>query len=109
MIVEQRTYTFHPGKVGAFLRLYESEGMLVQRRILGRMIGYFTSEFGELNQVVHLWGYSDLVDRAARRAALFADQTWMQYFERVLPLLVRQECAILTPTHFSPIGGYEEE
>jgi hypothetical protein len=108
VIVEQRTYTMLPGRVGDFLHLYESRGMAVQRRILGRMIGYFTSEFGELNQVVHLWGYADLTDRAARRQQLFADTEWLDYFEQVLPLIVRQECAILTPTPFSPIGGADE-
>ena len=35
MIVEQRTYTLYPGKTPEYLRLYESEGMAIQTRILG--------------------------------------------------------------------------
>ena len=57
MIVEQRTYTLHPGKVPEYLRLYQAEGMAIQTRILGRMVGYFTTEIGPLNQIVHMWGY----------------------------------------------------
>ena len=105
MIVELRTYTLAPGRVGEFLRLYEAEGIEVQRRILGNLVGFFTSEFGELNQVVHLWAYCDLADRAARRAALFADSQWLSYFGKVLPLIERQQSMILNPTGFSPIGN----
>jgi hypothetical protein len=68
MIVEQRTYTLHPGKTPEYLRLYESEGMAIQTRILGRMVGYFTTEIGPLNQVIHMWGYDTFEERAKRRA-----------------------------------------
>ena len=51
MLVEQRTYTTQPGKVRDYLALYEAEGLTIQRRILGRMVGYYRSEFGALNQV----------------------------------------------------------
>lgn len=57
MIVEQRTYTLHPGALPELLDTYEREGMAVHRRILGNMIGYFYTEIGPLNQIVHLWGY----------------------------------------------------
>ena len=39
MLVEQRTYTAHPGKWRDYLALYEAEGLEVQQRILGRMVG----------------------------------------------------------------------
>ena len=32
----------------------------LQQRILGNLIGYFTTEIGMLNQSVHLWGYTSL-------------------------------------------------
>lgn len=70
MIVEIRTYTLHIGKVVEFLRMYAQCGRAVQIEHLGHPLGYFTSEVGELNQVVHLWRYDDLQDRARRRAAL---------------------------------------
>lgn len=100
MLVEMRTYTAHPGKWREYLRLYETEGLAVQKRILGRMVGYYTTEFGELNQIVHLWAYEDLNERARRRAALMQDAQWLAYVARMLPLLQHQECKILTPTGF---------
>src|SRR5947207_2324738 len=44
MLVEQRTYTTHPGKVRDYLALYEAEGLPIQRRLLGRMVGYYPGE-----------------------------------------------------------------
>ena len=103
MFIELRTYTFHPGKLPEFIRIYEQEGLEVQKRILGNMIGYFTTEIGTLNQVVHLWGYSDLNQRQERRAALAADKSWQGYLAKILPLIQTMESKILVPTGFSPI------
>lgn len=100
MLVEQRTYTTHPGKWRDYLALYEAEGLAIQQRILGRMVGYYTAEIGELNQIVHMWAYTDLNERAERRAALMADPQWLSYVQRMLPLLVKQESKILTPAPF---------
>jgi hypothetical protein len=105
MIVEERTYTFHPGKIPAFMAEYEAGPRDLQSRILGGMLGYFTSEFGEQNQTVHLWSYADLADRTARRARLVAEPEWRAFLARVLPMIQRQESRILTPTPFSPLGN----
>ena len=104
MIVEQRTYRFSAGKVPAFMAAYEEKGLEIQKRILGNMIGYFATEIGPLNETVHLWGYASLDDRAARRAALMADEGWRAFLAEILPLLETQETKILLPTGFSPIA-----
>lgn len=100
MIVEQRTYTTHPGRVREYLALYEAEGMAIQLRLLGRMVGYYRSEFGALNQAIHLWAYDDLNDRERRRAAMLADTDFQAYVRKMLPLLVSQESRILVPAPF---------
>ncbi len=102
MIVEERIYTALPGKTMEYIGMYEKEGLAIQRPILGRMVGYFTSEIGSLNTIVHLWAYEDLADRAARRAKLLADPRWKAYSAKVTPLLLKQENRILVPAKFSP-------
>ena len=103
VFVELRTYTFHPGKLPEFIRIYEQEGLEVQKRILGNMLGYFTTEIGTLNQVVHLWGYEDLNQRQERRVRLAADPGWQGYLAKILPLIQTMESKIIVPTRFSPI------
>lgn len=103
MIVELRRYTLHPGKVAQLLDLHEKEGLPIQGPVLGNLIGYFSSDIGVLNEVVHLWGYTSLEDRALRRRQLSAHPDWPAYLDKVLPLIQRQESTLLTPAPFSPI------
>ena len=102
MIVDMRIYTLHPGRTGDLLELFEAEGLPLYQKYCGTLIGYYTSESGTLNQVIHLWGYRDVLDREARRARLAADPLWLNYLERSLPLVVKQESRILRPATFSP-------
>jgi hypothetical protein len=102
MIVEERIYTLHPGQVPEYLRLYEAEGLGIQRAILGRMVGYFSTEVGPLNQIVHMWAYRDLGERTERRARLGADPGWQAYVKKVRPLIVQQENKLLVAAPFSP-------
>ena len=106
MIVEQRTYDIVTGRIPDYLRMYEAEGLAVQISHLGRLLGYFSSQFGTLNQIVHLWAYDDHADRERRRAALFADERWLTYFEKIVPLVLRQQSTILSPARFAqPVGA----
>ena len=108
MIVEERIYTLHAGQAPEYLRLYEAEGLPIQSAILGRMVGYFSTEFGPLNQIVHLWAYADLAERTERRARLTADEGWRAYTKKIRPLIAHQENKLLTPAPFSPpIEVYE--
>ncbi len=100
MIVEERIYTLHPGQAPAYIRAYEAEGMAIQKPILGRMVGYYRTEFGPLNQVIHLWAYESLAERAERRARLEADERWRAYIAKVRPLIVAQENKLLLPAPF---------
>lgn len=104
MIVEERVYDLHPGKLGDYRRLVETEGIAIQWPILGRLIGYFQSEIGDLNQIVHLWAYDSLEDRTRRRARLFADPRWLEFSPRLTALVARQRNRILLPFAFSPDG-----
>ncbi len=103
MIVEERIYTLHAGQAGAYLKAYEAEGMAVQKPILGRMVGYYQTEFGPLNQVTHLWAYESLEERARRRASLLADERWTAYVGKVRPMVLKQENKLLIPAPFLQI------
>lgn len=103
MIVEQRVYELKPGALHEFLKSYEAEGLPLQSEALGRLLGYFVSEVGELNRVMQLWGFDSYEERARRRAALSADPQWRAFLGKVVHLVVSQRNELLTPAAFSPI------
>ena len=103
MLVEMRTYTTHPGRLREYLALYQAEGLAIQQRILGRMVGYYSSEIGELNQVVHLWAYQDLEDRRIRREKLHETPQWLECLRKIRPMIKTMENRIMYPASFSPI------
>ena len=67
------------------------------------LIGYFTAETGQLNQLVHIWGYASFEDRLRRRAELLLKTDWTAFLAQIMPMLQSQESKILNPTSFSPI------
>ncbi|WP_108659801.1 NIPSNAP family protein [Acuticoccus kandeliae] len=103
MIYEERDYRVKVGKLAEFVKLYGEYGLPLQKKYLGTFIAYFTTEIGELNHVVALWGYNSLDERAEKRKAMLADPAWQDYLARVTDLLDRQETRILTPVSYSPL------
>jgi NIPSNAP len=103
VIVEERTYHVHTGKLPEVVRLYEEAGTAIQQRILGHLIGAFTVDIGDLSSIVQLWGYESFAERERRRAELQADVGWKDLLTRLTPLLHTQRSRILIPTSFSPI------
>lgn len=105
MIVEQRTYTVVPGGLPAFLAAYRTHALPIHLEVYERLVGWYTSESGTLNQVVQLWAFDDHADRAARRARVQADPRWPQYLAQVQGLLTQQDSRILAPAAWSPAPG----
>jgi hypothetical protein len=103
MILEERDYLLHPGKVPEYLKRYQEAGLAIQQPVLGNLVGYFFTEIGELNRVVHMWGYDSLAERERRRAELAKSEAWKSYLATVMPLIIEMKTRILTPAPFSPI------
>ncbi len=103
MIIDHRTYTIQHGRSKEYITLFEAEGLPVQMRHLGRLVGYFETAIVPLNQVVHLWAYDSLADMEARRDARDADPAWTAYKKKSAGMLVAQENKIMKPSAFSPL------
>jgi hypothetical protein len=103
MIVEQRDYHVYTGKLNELVGLYETEGIELQQRYLGRLVGAFTTDVGRPSTYTHIWAYDDFEDRQRRRAALQADQDWVAFLAKIQPLIHTQDNRILIPTSFSPL------
>lgn len=103
MIVEERCYTLKPGTLHLYYQDYDPRGLNIQKRLLGNLIGYFHTEIGPLNMVVHLWGYDSLAERERRRHLLAIDEEWLAYLNQSPDIVVHMESRILVPAPFSPI------
>ena len=105
MIIDHRTYTFRPGTLSKWLAKYESEGLPIQQKYLGEFLGMFTTEIGNLHQIVFMWGYESLADREMRRGTMEADPEWKKFIQEIwdLEAIEEQSIKMLRPVDFSPI------
>jgi hypothetical protein len=103
MIHELRRYTIKPGKLAEYVANAGSIGRAARGDRFGRLLGYWSTELGPLNQVVHLWEYADLAARAAARAGLAKEERWVkEYLPVSQPLLEAQENMILASFDWAP-------
>ena len=103
MIYEMRTYDVKPGLLSAYLKLFNDVG-LPQRKPHNNLIGFWFTETGALNQVVHIWSWESLDRRAILRAELMQNPKWAQDFLPIaMPMLDRMSSVILNPASFSPL------
>jgi hypothetical protein len=98
MIYELRTYTVKQGSLPEVIKNSSTVSRSIRGDDYGKLEGYWATEIGPLNQVVHLWGYTDLNERARLRAELAMNERWTKEY---LPLnkeaLVRQDIRLLNP------------
>ena len=103
MIVEERMYTVQVGKTKEWLDYYGEHGFPVQQKHLGKCIGFFQTEIGTLNMIIHLWAYDNLAHRETARATMAKDPDWQAFVQGQPKVILSQEVRIMTPTAFSPL------
>ena len=94
MIYEIRTYNVRPGTVGEYEKRFAAAYPV--RSKYSQLYGWFHTEIGPLNQLVHIWPYESLQQRADIRAAASKDPSggWPPQNS---DLLISQESDILVP------------
>lgn len=105
MFYEIRTYRLKNGAIPQYLKVVEEEGIAIQKSHLGNLVGYFYSEIGTINEIVHIWAFSSLDDREARRMRLMADPQWQAFLPKIRDLIEVAENKIMKATSFSPKSG----
>jgi hypothetical protein len=100
-VYELRWYRTHPGRAGEWLEHFKA--IMPVRERYTRRVGLWQTEIAQLNEVVHLWAYRDLNDRAERRARLAQDPDWQAFLVKATPLLQEMKAVVLLPSAFSPM------
>jgi hypothetical protein len=73
MIHELRTYTIRQGKVPELVKYSAELSRPARGDNHGILEGYWSTDIGALNRVVHLWSFNDLNERDRLLAELGAD------------------------------------
>ena len=96
MIYELRTYTVKPGTIGDIVKAASTVSREIRKDDFGKLEGYWFTEIGPLNQVMHMWSYRDYDERTRLRAELGKNPRWTgEYMPLIRPLLVRQDVRLL--------------
>lgn len=96
MIYELRTYTIKHGSVQEVAKNSGTVARAIRGDNYGKLEGYWVTEIGPINQVIHLWSYSDLNERQRLRAELAKNARWTgEYLPLVRPNLIRQDIRLM--------------
>ena len=98
MVYELRCYTLRPGKMPEYLKAAETIGRPARGQNFGVNHGYWTAEFGALNQIWHLWKYDSYEERTRLRGELGKNKAWTEgYVPVIRPLIQRQDLRLMNP------------
>lgn len=95
MLYEVRTYTLKPGSVAEFEKRWEP--MVEARQKLSPLGAFWHTDIGPLNEVIHVWPYENLEERARIRAEAQAQGIWPP---PTTDLIVRMRSEIVLPAPF---------
>jgi len=97
MIYEIRTYSVKPRMVPEVEKRWG--GAYPDRKKYSDIVGFFHTDFGPLNEVIHIWPYANLDERARLRGEAAKDPNWPP---DIGEFVVNQKVEIVTPFPFVP-------
>lgn len=109
MIVEMRTYQLKPRSLPEVVKRF---GEAVPARVkLSPLAGFWHTDVGALNRIIHVWPYRSLAEREQIRAEAVKSGVWPP---KIGEFIEHMESKILLPAPFSPpleprqLGGVYE-
>jgi len=97
MIYEFRTYTLKPRSLAEVEKRYAEA--YEYRKKYSPLTASWHTEIGPLNEIIHVWGYKDLAERARIRAEAAKDANWPP---KIRDFVLDQNVEVLTPFPFLP-------
>lgn len=103
MVYDFRMYTLKPGGIPEYMAAVKELALPIRQKYSVKLAGWYYSDVGELNQVVHIWAYQDYAHMAEAKAKVAQDPDWIQkYVPRVRPLIVAQKTYLMLSPDFAP-------
>ncbi len=97
VIYEKRTYSVIVGQMSEVIRLYTTLGWPAMEAggFAKNCVGYFTSDTGELHQLVHLWRFENDDVRRDFWKRLMQDEDFLNFAKQLRPLISKQANQLL--------------
>ena len=104
MIYDFRVYTLKPGATPEYRAGVKELSLPIRQRHGVALAGWYWSEIGALNQVVHIWGYEDTRHMEEAKHAFHTDPEWTgKYIPRAQGLVETQKTSTMNTSDFAPI------
>ena len=97
MIYEIRSYRVKPGSIPEVEKRF-GEAYDVRKKY-SELTGFFHTEIGPLNQIVHIWGYPSLEARTRVRADAAKESAWPP---KIQEFITAMQSEIVVPFPGSP-------
>ena len=103
MIYDMRIYDLKPGSVPQYMAAVRELALPIRQDYGVKLVGWYFTEIGPLNQVVHIWAFRDFQHMEQAKQQFRGDPRWTgQYLPRVTDLIVAQRNQLMQAADFSP-------
>lgn len=100
-IYEFRYYRLQVGAMKRWLELFTNA--LTVREKYSKIVGLWTTEAGQPNEVCHIWAYKDFATRMQARTAASQDPGWQAFLKEGGPLIDEMNSVLMLPSAHSPL------
>ncbi|MCL0055026.1 NIPSNAP family protein [Dehalococcoidia bacterium] len=103
MIYDMRIYDLKPGSVNEYMAAVKEVALQIRGDYGVKLAGWYYTDIGPLNRIVHIWAYKDYHHFAEAREQVRSDPRWSgEYMPRVRGLAVKQQDMIMNGADFFP-------
>lgn len=96
-----RTYDIAMGKTPEYMAAVRDIALPVRESYGIKLAGWYYTDVGALNKVVHIWAYRDYAHFEEAREAFRTDERWVNdYVPRVKGMILRQENQLMRASDF---------
>ena len=96
-----RTYDIAMGKTPEYMAAVREIALPVRESYGVKLAGWYYTDVGALNKVVHIWAYRDYAHFEEAREAFRNDERWINnYVPRVKGIILRQENQLMRASDF---------
>ena len=100
-IYEFRNYRLKPGAVGPWVKAF-TEALPVREKY-SKIVGLWTTEAGQPNEVCHIWAYPDFAARMTARGGSAKDPAWQEFVKKAGGSFEEMHSTLMIPADHSPL------